>query len=86
MLQTRLQTVVCETLLPDVVVPERIKMITAMYVSSADLILVHYTRILHGGRLHGGPQKLSKLGVGACPGQYSMYVHLNRVARMYVET
>ena len=32
-----------------------ITMIAVMYASSADLLLVHYAKILHGGRLHGEP-------------------------------
>ena len=33
------------------------RMIAVLYVGSADLILVHYARILHGGWLHRGLQK-----------------------------
>ena len=36
--------------------PKRIRMITAMYVSSADLLSVHYAKIMNGARLHRGPQ------------------------------
>ena len=42
-----------------------------MYVSSADLLSIHYTIIQHGGWLHRGPQKttrLSKLGGGCLLG------------------
>ena len=45
--------VVFETLL-SMLWQKQIKMIAAMYVSSADLISVHYARILHGGQLHVG--------------------------------
>ena len=36
-----------------------------LYVNSADLLLIHYATIQHGGQLHEGPEtatKLSKLG------------------------
>ena len=36
---------VCETLMPDVVAPEHIRTIAAMYVSSADLLSIHYATI-----------------------------------------
>ena len=42
------------------------------YVSSVELLLIHYATIQHGGQLHWRPQKSTKLGgVGTCPGQYS---------------
>ena len=44
MLRTRLQRGECETLLPDVVVPVAYRMVTAMYVSSVDLLSVHYSK------------------------------------------
>ena len=48
----------------------RIRMITAMYVSSVDLLSVHNARIWHGGQLHKRPwrsTKLSKLKGGCFP-------------------
>ena len=76
----------CKTLLPDVVVPEAHHIDCSMYVSSADLLSVHYARILHGGWLHGGPQKTTKLsklvsgylrGDGRLPGTvWYVYIYL----------
>ena len=65
----RLRMVVSETLMPKVVAPEHLRMIAAMYVSSAHLLSIpYYATILYGWWLRRGPQKittLSKLGVGA---------------------
>ena len=57
------QASVCEYLMPDVV-PPKVHQKNCSYVSSADLPLVHYARIQHGGRLHGEPQKTTKWGLG----------------------
>ena len=55
---------------------KHIRTITAMYVSPADLLSIHHATIFAWWAwLHAGPQKttkLSKLGVGTCPGQYGM--------------
>ena len=72
----RLRMVVGETLLPDVMAPEvhqneRSYIHVQLYMSSADLISFHYARILHGGQLHGRPQKnhkTVKIGGGRLPG------------------
>ena len=56
----------CKTLLLDVMESETHQNDDS-YVSLADLLLIHYAKILHGGWLHGGsqkPAKLSKLGGG----------------------
>ena len=50
---------------------KHIKMVTSMYMSSADLLSVHYARILHGGQLHKGPQlnkNCQNWRVGTCVG------------------
>ena len=44
--------VVCETLLLDVVAPEAHQNDRSHVLSSVDLLLVDYARILCGGRLH----------------------------------
>ena len=82
MLQTRLQTGVCETLMLDVMAPEAHQN-NCSYVHQ--LSRPTLDSIQHGGWLHEGPQKKNPLncqnwGVGtcmrvdACPGQYGMYI------------
>ena len=71
MLRTRPRTGMCEHLMPDVMA-SKVHQNNRSYVSSQRTYLrIHYVIIQHGGRLHGEPQKttkLSKLGVGACSG------------------
>ena len=62
---------------------KHIRMIAAMYVTSADLLLVHYARILDGGQQHRELQKTTNCqnwrvgtcaGMGDWPGQYCSYI------------
>ena len=54
----RLRAVVCETLLSQMMWHlKHIRMIAAMYVSSAHLLSILYAKILHGGWLHRRPRK-----------------------------
>ena len=74
----RLQMGVCETLLPEA------NQNDSSYVdefSGPTLVyaLVHYTIVLHGGWLRGGPQKTtkpSKLGGGHLPGTMPVYARV----------
>ena len=71
-LQTRLQMVACETLLPDVVAPKAHQNDRSYVRELSGLNLAHYARILHGGWLHRGPPKKKhktvKLGGGCLCG------------------
>ena len=61
----------------------RIKIISATYVSSVDLLSTICARIQHGVQLHGGPQKKNTQNcqnqeVSNFPGQYGILTHTQK--------